>query len=71
MKYTKLGNTDITVSRICVGGMSFGEVKEGGHLTHTGWESGSKRSDTDKVLHSKYDAGKENNLAIIGRGKRS
>lgn len=31
MKYTKLGNTDIEVSRICVGGMSFGEVKEGGH----------------------------------------
>ena len=31
MKYTKLGNTDITVSRICVGGMSFGAVKEGGH----------------------------------------
>ena len=31
MKYTNLGNTDIRVSQICVGGMSFGEVKEGGH----------------------------------------
>ena len=39
----------------------------GGHLAHTGWESGSKRSDTDKVLRGKYDAYKENDLAIIGR----
>ena len=31
MKYAKLGNTDITVSRICVGGMSFGQVQENGH----------------------------------------
>ena len=31
MKYTKLGNTDIKVSRICVGGMSFGKISEKGH----------------------------------------
>ncbi len=31
MKYTMLGNTGIEVSRICVGGMSFGEHLEGGH----------------------------------------
>lgn len=31
MKYLKLGNTDIEVSRICIGGMSFGKVAEGGH----------------------------------------
>ncbi len=31
MKYTKLGNTDIEVSRICVGGMSFGEASEKFH----------------------------------------
>lgn len=31
MKYTKLGKTNIEVSRICVGGMSFGEHIEGGH----------------------------------------
>ncbi len=31
MKYTELGNTGIEVSRICVGGMSFGEIREGGH----------------------------------------
>lgn len=28
MKYMKLGNTDIEVSRICVGGMSFGEPSD-------------------------------------------
>ena len=39
----------------------------GGHLTHTGWESGSKRSDTDKVMRDKYDAYKENDLIIIDR----
>lgn len=31
MKYAKLGNTDIAVSRLCVGCMSFGEHIEGGH----------------------------------------
>ena len=39
----------------------------GGHLTHIGWESGSKRSNTDKVIREKYDADKENNLLIIDR----
>lgn len=31
MKYRKLGNTDVEVSRLCVGCMSFGEHVEGGH----------------------------------------
>lgn len=39
----------------------------GGHLTHKGWESGSKRSDTDKVLKSKYDPEKDNNIEIVDR----
>ena len=39
----------------------------GGHLTHTGWESGTKRSDTDKTIREKYDNAKENDLEIIGR----
>jgi len=39
----------------------------GGHLTHTGWESGSKRSQTDKVIRAKYDKSKENDLETIGR----
>ena len=39
----------------------------GGHLTHTGWESGTKRSDTDKTIREKYDHAKENDLEIIGR----
>ena len=28
MKYAELGNTGIQVSRICVGGMSFGRASE-------------------------------------------
>ena len=39
----------------------------GGHLTHPGWESGTKRSDTDKTLKDKYDHAKENDLQIIKR----
>lgn len=39
----------------------------GGHLTHPGWESGSPRSRTDRMLRRKYDAGKDKDLDIIGR----
>lgn len=39
----------------------------GGHLTHKTWESGSKRSDTDKVLKDKYDRAKDNDMQVIGR----
>lgn len=39
----------------------------GGHLTHTGWDSGSKRSSSDKVLKDKYDRAMDNDLQIIGR----
>lgn len=39
----------------------------GGHLSHRGWESGTKRSDTDKTIRSKYDHAKENDLEIINR----
>ena len=31
MEYTKLGNSDVTVSRICLGCMGFGEATAGGH----------------------------------------
>lgn len=37
----------------------------GGHLCHTGWTSGSKRSETDKTMRQKYDASKENDMQII------
>ena len=33
MKYTKLGNSDLTVSRICMGCMGFGDAQQGQH----GW----------------------------------
>ena len=39
----------------------------GGHLTRPGWESGSDRSKSDKVLREKYDPEKENNLQIVER----
>ncbi len=39
----------------------------GGHLSHLGWTSDSKRSQTDKVIQNKYDAYKENDLEIIER----
>ena len=31
MKYTKLGNSDLQVSRICMGCMGFGDAKRGQH----------------------------------------
>ncbi|MCR5414031.1 MAG: aldo/keto reductase [Kiritimatiellae bacterium] len=39
----------------------------GGHLTHAGWDSGSKRNTTDKILHRKYDRSKESDIAIVER----
>lgn len=39
----------------------------GGHLSHREWESGSKRSDTDKTLRSKYDHARANDMEIIDR----
>lgn len=31
MQYTKLGNSDLTVSRICMGCMGFGDPQNGQH----------------------------------------
>ena len=31
MKYTKLGNSDLNVSRICMGCMGFGDATRGQH----------------------------------------
>lgn len=39
----------------------------GGHLTHTGWTTDSKRSQTDKTIRLKYDQAMENDLQIIDR----
>lgn len=51
MKYTKLGNTDITVSRICVGCMSYGIASEDFHL----WTLPQEKT-TEMVKHA-YDLG--------------
>lgn len=35
MEYTKLGNTEIEISKLCVGYMSFGKAEEGcGGIVH-------------------------------------
>jgi aryl-alcohol dehydrogenase-like predicted oxidoreductase len=39
----------------------------GGHLTHAEWDSSSRRAQTDKVLHYKYDPYKDNDMQIIAR----
>ena len=51
MKYIKLGNTDIEVSRICVGGMSFGEPSEDFHL----WTLDQEKT-TSMIKHA-YELG--------------
>ncbi len=39
----------------------------GGHLTHKGWTTESKRSQTDKTIREKYDRAMDNDLEIISR----
>ena len=51
MKYTELGSTGIQVSRICVGGMSFGRIIEGGHQ----WTL-DEEATCDMIAHA-YDLG--------------
>ena len=38
-----------------------------GHLTRPTWDSGSKRSTTDAVMHSKYDVTREHDMRIVER----
>lgn len=51
MKYTKLGKSDIKVSKICLGGMSFGKAGDGWHK----WTL--DLSDTQKVISKAVDMG--------------
>ncbi|MCH4166666.1 MAG: aldo/keto reductase [Megasphaera sp.] len=39
----------------------------GGHLSHMGWTTQSKRSQTDKTIQKKYDQAMDNDLQIINR----
>ena len=59
MEYTKLGNSDLTVSRICMGCMGFGDPERGQHswtideepyVPHplAGVMAQNKRSDAEK-----------------------
>lgn len=51
MKYTKLGNSDIEVSRICLGCMGFGNSKTGQHS----WTVGEE--DTKKIISHALNSG--------------
>ena len=51
MKYTQLGNTNIEVSRICVGCMSYGKPSEDFHL----WTLGQE--ETTKMIKHALDLG--------------
>lgn len=51
MKYTTLGNTDIKVSNLCVGGMSFGKASKDFHEWTLPYE------DTKEMLAYAYDLG--------------
>lgn len=51
MEYTSLGRSGIQVSRLCVGGMSFGEPDEANHVWTTGPE------ETQAVLRRAFDRG--------------
>ncbi len=51
MKYTKLGNSDLNVSKICVGGMSFGKPSADFHE----WTLGEK--ETENMVQHALDLG--------------
>jgi len=51
MEYVKLGKSDLKVSRICLGCMSFGEVVEGGHS----WVLNQEQ--TDEMIKKALDLG--------------
>ena len=51
MEYTKLGKSDLKVSRICLGCMSFGDAKEGHHT----WVLDQEK--TDEIIKRALDLG--------------
>ncbi|MCR4855754.1 MAG: aldo/keto reductase [Erysipelotrichaceae bacterium] len=51
MKYIRLGNSDLNVSRLCLGCMSFGEAGEGQYQWTLGYE------DSSAIIRKAYEAG--------------
>lgn len=51
MEYITLGNSDLKVSRLCLGCMSFGEAEEGQYQWTLGYE------DSESIIHKAYEAG--------------
>lgn len=71
MDYVKLGNSDLRVSRICLGCMGFGDPTIGQHSWTIGDKLAkrpgetSKRQQEDAFMHFKYDAtAKQDNLVV-------
>ena len=70
MKYTKLGRSDLTVSRICMGCMGFGNAATGQHSWTVGQaetRETSKRLREDAYAKFKYDATAQADGKIIAR----
>ena len=51
MEYIKLGNSDLKVSRLCLGCMSFGEADQGQYQWTLDYES------SKKIIDKAYDCG--------------
>lgn len=51
MKYVKLGNTGLDVSKICIGGMSFGDATKWVH------DWALNEEDTRKIIKKSLDLG--------------
>ena len=49
MKYTKLGNSDLTVSRVCMGCMGFGDAAHGQHTWTVDEDTASPSASTSST----------------------
>jgi hypothetical protein len=69
MEYTKLGNTGMDVSRICLGCMSFGDGERWVHKWVLNEESAERtnRAETNEVAKWKYDATAETDRQVVER----
>lgn len=62
MEYTKLGNTNIEISKLCIGCMSFGKAG-----TMYDWTLDKSQSKTDRVAKGKYDRMEQQDILIVQR----
>lgn len=62
MEYTKLGNTNIEISKLCIGCISFGKAG-----TMYDWTLDKSQSKTDRVAKGKYDRMEQQDILIVQR----